>query len=64
MTKQVYIIRKYVLANSATEAIHKDKSTKVHDVWLEETAQKEIVYNMSKNGELTRFGLKIKPERK
>jgi hypothetical protein len=32
----VYIIRKYVLASSATDAIKKEKNQPVHDVWLDE----------------------------
>jgi len=35
-----YIVRKYILANSAQEAIDKDKKTKVHDVWIDDDYKK------------------------
>ena len=34
--KSQYIIRKYVMASSAIEAIRMDKKTFVHDVWIDE----------------------------
>lgn len=33
---KLYVIRKYVRAVSASAAIRKDKTTPVHDVWVEE----------------------------
>jgi hypothetical protein len=36
---KLYVIRKYVSARSAAEAIRKDKDTPVDDVWLSEKAQ-------------------------
>jgi hypothetical protein len=48
MKKQVYIIRKYVLASSAKEAIRLDNKTDIRDVFLEETSQKTMVEDMVK----------------
>jgi len=48
MKKQVYIIRKYVLASSAKEAIRLDNKTDIRDVFLEETSQKSMVEDMVK----------------
>lgn len=33
---KLYVIRKYIKANNAAAAIRKDKTTHVHDVWVEE----------------------------
>jgi hypothetical protein len=38
----VYIIRKYVLANSALEAIKLEKNKPVDDVWIDEESKKTI----------------------
>lgn len=35
----MYVIRKYVKAISAADAIKKDKTTAVHDVWIDEKWQ-------------------------
>jgi len=40
MTKQLYVIRKYIMAKSAQEAIRKDKTTKVQDCWIDEDWRK------------------------
>jgi len=45
--KRVYVVRKYIVATSAKDAILKDKSTPVHDCWLEENSQKEMVNEIS-----------------
>lgn len=34
--KYIYVIRKYVVADSIKSAIRKDKETEVHDCWLSE----------------------------
>lgn len=34
--KVKFVIRKYVMAGSAQEAIRLDKATPVHDVWVDE----------------------------
>lgn len=44
MTKQrekpkMYIVRKYIRATSAIQAIKRDKLTPVHDVWIDEKWQ-------------------------
>lgn len=51
MKKQVYIIRKYVLANSAKEAMNLDKKTAIRDVFLEENSQKHMIEDMVKSPE-------------
>lgn len=33
---KLYVIRKYIKANNAAAAIRKDKTTPVHDVWVDE----------------------------
>lgn len=38
--KKQYIIRKYIVASSAQEAIRKDRSTPVEDVWIDEDWKK------------------------
>lgn len=34
--KVKFVVRKYIMATSAQEAIRLDKSTPVHDVWVDE----------------------------
>ncbi len=34
---KMYVVRKYIKANNAAQAIRKDKTTPVHDVWVEDT---------------------------
>ena len=31
-----FILRKYIMAESCTDAINKDKKTPVHDCWVDE----------------------------
>lgn len=38
--EQMYVIKKYIMANSAIEAIKKDKQAPVHDVWVDEDYKK------------------------
>lgn len=33
---KLYVVRKYIKATNAAQAIRKDKQTPVHDVWVEE----------------------------
>lgn len=33
---KMYIVRKYIKATNAAQAIRKDKTTAVHDVWISE----------------------------
>jgi hypothetical protein len=32
---KMYIVRKYIMATSASQAIRKDKTTAVHDAWVD-----------------------------
>lgn len=41
--ENLYIVRKFVVANSAVDAIKKEKTTPVHDVWVEESHQKMFI---------------------
>lgn len=34
--KQQYIIRKYIMATSAKDAIRRDKDSEVNDVWVDQ----------------------------
>lgn len=44
MSKQhIYVIRKYVKASSALDAIKKEKSIVPSDVWIEEQSQKNFI---------------------
>lgn len=36
-----YIIRKYIMAKSASDAIKLDSKTQVHDVWVDEDWKKQ-----------------------
>lgn len=38
---KMYVIRKYVMAKDAPSAIRKDKTTKVHDVWVKDDWQEK-----------------------
>lgn len=38
--KKLFIVRKYIWANNATEAIKKDKTHKVEDVWVDDEWKK------------------------
>lgn len=37
---KMFIVRKYIKARSASEAIKKDKTVPVHDVWIDEDWKK------------------------
>ncbi len=41
--KKIYVIRKYVLAESAEEAIRLSKRQKVDDCWVEDETHKKIL---------------------
>lgn len=46
---KIYVVRKYITANSAYDAILKDKSCPVDDVWLDEDSRKQIIgFNTNK----------------
>lgn len=38
--RKIYVVRKYVVANSVEDALKKEKDIKVDDCWLEESTQK------------------------
>ncbi len=38
--KQLYIVRKYIMATSAKSAINLDKKTPVQDVWIDDEWKK------------------------
>ncbi len=40
--QKLYIVKKYILANSASEAIRKDKNTPVDDVWMDDDFKKQL----------------------
>jgi len=44
--KQIYVIRKYIEASSALEAIKNEGKISVHDCYLEDTSQKTIIEKM------------------
>lgn len=44
--KQIYVIRKYIEASSALEAIKNENKVSVHDCYLEDTSQKAIIEKM------------------
>lgn len=41
--KKRFVVRKYIMANSATQAIRLDKKTPVDDVWVDEKWQDENI---------------------
>lgn len=41
--KNIFIIRKYVIANSVSDALKKEKQTPVADVWLDEQCKGYLV---------------------
>lgn len=47
--KKIYIVRKYILAKDAKEALRLDKVTPVDDVWAEDATHKEYLDNQIKN---------------
>jgi hypothetical protein len=40
---KIFVIRKYITAHSAAEAIRKDKSTPVDDVWIDDDYKKNML---------------------
>lgn len=36
MAKKLFIVRKYIWADNAAQAIKKDRTTKVEDVWVDD----------------------------
>lgn len=40
--KKLYIVRKYIMANSVQDAIRKDKKEPVDDCWLDDDFKKQL----------------------
>lgn len=40
-TDKMFIVRKYIVASSAAQAIRKDKTSPVDDVWVDEEWKKQ-----------------------
>lgn len=38
---KMFVVRKYIKATSAAQAIRKDKTTPVHDVWVDDDWKKQ-----------------------
>ena len=49
---KLFVIRKFIYANSASEAIKKDKTSKVDECWVDEGWKNE---NMSKGNSVKGF---------
>lgn len=48
--KSLYVIKKYIYANSALEAIRKEKKYPVDDVWMDDTSRaKQIEKSIETN---------------
>jgi len=48
--QKIYITKKYILANSALEAIQLEKNLPVDDCWAEENTHKDFLQDKQKNG--------------
>ena len=46
--KKVYIVRKYILANSVGEALRKEKKHKPDDAYVEEKSINNFIENLTK----------------
>jgi polysaccharide deacetylase 2 family uncharacterized protein YibQ len=47
--KKLYIVRKYVIANSITDAIKKEKKVEIDDCWLDDDFKRASIDNMLEN---------------
>ena len=54
--KLIYVIRKYILADSLKEAVGLDSKTPVHDAWLQEDSQKAWIERLG--GDKENMGFK------
>lgn len=54
--KKIYVIKKYVVANSAEDAIAKERSYKVDDCYLEENTQREYLVDKARGTENYNIG--------
>lgn len=41
--QKLYVVKKYIFARSASEAIRKDKKTPAEDVWIDEDYKKQLI---------------------
>lgn len=48
--KQLYIVRKYIMAKSAQDAIRKDKLAPINDIWLDEEWKKNQLLTTNQMG--------------
>lgn len=58
--KKVYIVRKYIVAESVAEALRKEKKTKVDDCWAEEKTLNQFIENLVKPPEKKPCGFESK----
>ena len=45
--KKIYVIRKYVFAEDITEALKIEKSSPIHEIYLEEGAIKDLLFTLA-----------------
>ena len=45
--KKIYVIRKYVFAEDITEALKVEKSSPIHEIYLEEGAIKDLLFTLA-----------------
>lgn len=48
--QKLFIVRKYIMAETALQAIKKDKTEPVHDVWLDEEWRKDNIKQINIKG--------------
>lgn len=46
--KKIFIVRKFVVADSVSDALAKEKDADVADCWLDEHSQKELKEELTK----------------
>jgi len=46
--KKIYVVRKFVLAESVIEALQKERTQPVDDCWAEESTHKEFLHDQQK----------------
>lgn len=44
MKKDLYIIRKFIFADSIEDAIIKEKKARVNEIWIDEECRKQRIY--------------------
>ena len=44
---KLFVVKKYIMAKNASEAIRKDKTTPVDDVWVDEDFKKKSMENLA-----------------